>query len=324
MRRRFLAVVGILLFSTLMALGDEPPPRTPPPLEFKGYLTPARRALVSSTVQGRITEVLVREGQQVKQGDVVARLDSTRQVYNLERARARMVASRARLTELKATVSSEEKAAEAELRKAETVLQASESETTRLRRLRTSGAVPAEDVQKAETTLRLAKAEVENKKAAVGHADSAPARERIRVAEARVVVAQTNVKLAEEAVAATTLRAPIAGTVLRVHVQVGSITNPAAFGLASSASVCELADTSALEVEVHIHERNLRQFFLGQRCEARLDAFPETKYPGVVKRISPVVDRDSSTFTLWATITPLKKDHGLPVDASAIVRFLPR
>src|SRR5207248_11025623 len=100
--------------------------------------------------------------------------------------------------------------------------------------------------------------------------------------------------------------------------------NPRAFGIASAAGVCELGDLSALEVDVAVHERNLSRVFKGQRCEVRLNAFPETVYRGVVDRIATTVDRDRNTLGVRVRLELPKKDHALPVDASAVVRFLPR
>src|SRR5262249_16753428 len=114
------------------------------------------------------------------------------------------------------------------------------------------------------------------------------------------------------------------GTVLKLNVGVGSVTNPDAFGLVRTASVCELGDLSVWEVEGEIHERNLARFFKGQRCEARLDTSPETAYRGIVDRCSPTADRARNTLTVWVKLELPKKEHNLPVDASVVVRFLPR
>jgi membrane fusion protein (multidrug efflux system) len=244
--------VGVALLSFLGAARSDEAPLKPPALEFKGYLTPVQRVLVSAGVQGQVAEVLVREGQQVKKGDVLARLDRARQQTDVREAQARLELAKARLAAL--------------------------------------GQVPA------------------------GQA---------RVARAEVEVAQAQLERARLRLERTEVRAPFAGTILKLNVAVGSFTNPASAGLASTASICELADLSALEVEVHIHERNLARFFTGQKCEVRLDAFPDMAYRGVVRRLSPLVDRGSNTFTLWAEMEA-PKGRALPVDSSAMVRFAPR
>ena len=254
MATRWGLLVGVGLFG-LFGTGraDEAPPKQPPALEFKGHLTPVQRVQVAAHAPGQVVAVHVREGQQVKKGDVLARLDRARQEADLRQGQAQVELAKARLAQLQAL----------------------------------------------ET--------------------GAPASQ-LRVARAEVAVAQAQLERARVRLDRTQVRAPFDGTVLRLHVGVGSFTSPGAVGLASAASICDFADLSVLEVEVSIHERNFARFFKGQKCEVRLDAFPDRTYRGVVRRLSPVVDRGSSTFTLWVGLEA-QKGQTLPVDASATVRF---
>src|SRR5437764_13627985 len=118
----------VLLLSVAGVPRAEGPRRQPPlPLEFTGRLTPGQRVSVSSSISGQVVELLVKEGQQVKKGDVVARLDSTRQAADWRLAEAHLVAALARLTELRAPARAEEKAlARAELAEAEAGLKLAE------------------------------------------------------------------------------------------------------------------------------------------------------------------------------------------------------
>ncbi len=301
MARTWLLSCGVVVFLGFGGAGQEgPPPK--PPLEFKGYLTPARRAPVTGSVAGRVVGVLVREGQEVKAGQLLVQLDATQPGHEVKRAEARLAAAEARLAELKAGPTVEEKAeARAALAEAEAALEAAEPKAA-----------------------RLARARVDRARAAYNRLVAAPPAERVRAAQAEVALARAALAQARSLLDATAVRSPLDGTVLRVNVEAGSFTNPQGFGLAAAASVAEVADTSALEVEVTFHERNLPRFFKGQRCEVRLDAFPDATHRGAVDRFSPTVDRDQNTLTLWVKLEGLKKDHGLPVDASAVVRFLPR
>jgi multidrug resistance efflux pump len=324
MATRYLFLPALLL-SVAGAPRAEGPPRQPPPLEFTGRLTPVQRVSVSSRVSGQVVELLVKEGQQVKKGDIIARLDSTRQAADWRLAEARLAAALARLAELRAPVRAEEKAlARAELAEAEAAMKLAEAEVLRLRRLRMLNAATAEDVQKAEASLGIFQARVEKQRAAANALVAGVSVEKIKTVQAEVAVAQAKRDRARVLFDATSVHAPIDGTVLRLPVGIGSVTNPDAFGLAQTASVCELGDLSALEVEVEVHERNLVRFFKGQRCEVRPDFSPETVYRGSVDRFSPTVDRDRNTFKVWVKLELPKKESPCPVDASATIRFLPR
>jgi multidrug resistance efflux pump len=325
LRRLFLLILLLLAGTETRPRAEGQPPQPSLPLEFTGRLTPVQRVSVSSSVSGQVVDLPVKEGQQVKKGDILARLDATRQAADWRLAEARLAAVQARLAELKTPARAEEKAlTRAELAEAEATLKLAEAEILRLRRLRMMNAASAEDVQKAEASLGVARARVEKQRAAANTLIAGASPERIKTTQAEVAVAQAERDRARLLFEATVIRAPIDGTVLKLSVGVGSVTNPDAFGLVRTASLCELGDLSALEVEVEVHERNLVRFFKGQRCEMRPDASPGTLYRGSVDRLSPTVDRDRNTCTVWVKLELPKKEHTLPVDASATVRFLPR
>src|SRR3712207_6665206 len=111
-RLRTLAVILLLPAPGLTGAGEQPPkkPEAPPPLEFRGHLTPVRRALVTSDTQGRVVELSVREGQQVRKGEVIGRLDRTQETLGARRAEARLAGAEARLAELRSGARDEEKA----------------------------------------------------------------------------------------------------------------------------------------------------------------------------------------------------------------------
>jgi HlyD family secretion protein len=317
--------MGAAVFGFLgVGRADEAPTKPPPALEFKGYLTPVQRVLVASRVPGQVVEVHVREGQQVKKGALLARLDRARQQAGVRQGQAQVELAKVRLAQLQAGPRAEDvKRAEAELREAETLAKLGEAEARQAKQAVESGGVPQRVALKAEVAYQTALARLKKQQAVLVALKAGAPADQVRIAQAEVAVAQAQLEQARAQLERTDVRAPFDGTVLKLHVGVGSFTNPAASGLASAASICDLADLSALEVEVHVHERNLSRFFKGQKCEVRLDAFPGTTYPGVVDRLSPLVDRGTSTFTVWVK-PEIKKDHHLPVDASATVRFAPR
>ena len=307
-----------------LARADEAPPKPPPALEFKGHLTPVQRVLVAARVPGQVIEVPVREGQQVKKGDVLARLDRARQQADVRQGQARVDLATARLAQLEARPRPEDlQRTEADVREAQNLAKISEAALKAVKQQWASGSIPQQEVVKAETAYQSALARLDKQKTVLAALKAGTPADQRRIARAEVALAKAQLERARVQLDRTEVRAPFAGTVLKLHVGVGSFTNPAAVGLASAASICELADRSALEVEVRIHERNLTRFFKGQKCEVFLDAFPGVTHRGVVSRLSPLVDRGSNTFTLWVGLET-KKGDTLPVDASATVRFAPQ
>ena len=74
----------------LLTLGADKPAPNNIVLEIRGYLVPVRQVAVSPKVAGEVVEMPIEEGQKVKKGDVLARLDRGEFEADLRLARARM------------------------------------------------------------------------------------------------------------------------------------------------------------------------------------------------------------------------------------------
>jgi len=69
-------------------------------IEAKGYIIPVNRVQVSARVPGVVSEILVREGEVVRKGDAIVRLDATAFQIDLQRAEANLQASEAKLRQI--------------------------------------------------------------------------------------------------------------------------------------------------------------------------------------------------------------------------------
>src|ERR671936_354652 len=65
---------------------------------------------------------------------------------------------------------------------------------------------------------------------------------------------------------ATKIRAPVTGTILTKKAEKGNIVNPSAFSSGISASLCEMADLTHLEVDLSVQERDIASVKVGQQC----------------------------------------------------------
>jgi multidrug efflux pump subunit AcrA (membrane-fusion protein) len=77
-----------------------------------------------------------------------------------------------------------------------------------------------------------------------------------------------------------------------------------------------------LEVEADVSESSLGKIKVGQPCEIQLDAVPDQRFPGVVQRIVPTVDRAKATVLVKVGF--LERDARVLPDMSAKVAFLER
>jgi RND family efflux transporter MFP subunit len=252
-------------------------------LTASGYVVAQRQAAVASKGTGRLEYLGVEEGDQVKAGQIIARLEHSDISAALAQTRADLAAAKARLPQSQAD-------------RQEATIQYGRYKTLVAEQL-----VPRADFDAAEARYKRATAAV--------IADSAA----IRSAEAAV-------RAAEVALEYTNIRAPFDGTVLTKNADVGEIVAP--FGSASTAraAVVSIADMSSLEVEADVSESNIQRIKSGQPCEIVLDAYQETRYPGVVNKIVPTADRAKAT--VMTKIKFVQIDERVLPEMSAKVTFL--
>ena len=144
----------------------------------------------------------------------------------------------------------------------------------------------------------------------------------MRSSEASLGVAQANLKAADVAVDQTLIRAPFDGIVLTKNANVGDNITPFSQAADTKGAVVTIADMDTLEVEADVAESSLGKIKVGQPCEIQLDAVPDHRFPGVVNRIVPTVDRAKATVLV--KIRFLERDERVLPDMSAKVAFLER
>jgi len=234
------------------------PPSVSETLSGTGYVVAQRQAAVSSKATGRLKELLVREGDTVKAGQVIGVLENDDLIAQVREQEANIQLSEARL-----------KSAQAELVEAgqrkERVVQAAKT-----------GAVSAAERDEALARHSRLAADVAAQEAA------------IRLARAQLNRAQVELGYTE-------IVAPFDGTVLTKNADVGEIVAPFGSSTNARAAVVTIADMSSLEVEADISESNIAKVRVGQEAEITLDSYPEKIYRGVVSKVVPTVNRAKGT-----------------------------
>jgi RND family efflux transporter MFP subunit len=253
-------------------------------LDASGYVVARRQATVSSKVTGKVLDVFVEEGMRVDEGQVVANLDDATQQAQLAVAQAQAQSARAVLAEI-----------EARLRNAR-------KERDRLRDLAARNLTSQSMLDNAEASFDELAARLET------------GRENVRVAE-------SNVRLAEDALANMTIRAPFAGMVVSKNAQPGEMISPvSAGGGFTRTGICTIIDTDSLEVEVDVNEAYIQRVVPEQRVSAVLDAYPDWRIPAEVIAIVPTADRQKATVRV--RIDFLERDERILRDMGVKVSFL--
>ena len=254
-------------------------------LNASGYVVADRKSAVASKVTGRLVFMGVEEGSQVKEGQVIARLESRDAVAARERAAQNVTVARHNLEQARAEL-------------ANAML-----DYDRKKNLVERGTIARSAFDAAEARFRTARAAVEALSAAQRAAQAA-------LEEATVLLDYTNI------------RAPFDAVVLTKNADIGDIVTPLAATADAKAAVVTVADMNSLLVEVDVSESNISQVKLGQPCEIRLDAFADTRFPGRVHMILPTADRSKASITVKVAFN--ERDPAVLPEMSAKVAFLAR
>ncbi|MFH0991979.1 MAG: efflux RND transporter periplasmic adaptor subunit [bacterium] len=137
---------------------------------------------------------------------------------------------------------------------------------------------------------------------------------------ASIEAAKAAVTGAEVALENTLIRAPFDGTVLTKNADIGEMVVPMAASVGSRAAVVTLADMSSLQVEADVSESNIERVIINQPCEITLDAYPDFRYQGYVKKIVPTADRAKATVMVKVAFKSY--DSRVLPEMSAKVLFL--
>ncbi|MEO7728314.1 MAG: efflux RND transporter periplasmic adaptor subunit [Burkholderiales bacterium] len=252
-------------------------------LNATGYVVAQRKAAVASKATGRLEWLGVREGSRVKQGEVLARLESRDVSATMEQAAANI------------------KVAQANLEQGQAELNEAERNFNRSRDLLAKNFVSQAAHDSAVSRLEKARSAISGYRASIA-------------------VAQANYRATQVGVEQTLIRAPFEGVVLTKNANVGDVITPFSSALGSQAAVVTMADMSTLEVEADVSESNLDKIKPDQPCEIQLDALPGVRFRGRLLRMVPTVDRAKAT--VMAKIRFEELDPRILPEMSAKVSFL--
>jgi len=237
---------------------------------------------------------LVNEGDAVRQGQPVARLERTDQERVEARAAAELAQMEAMLAELEAgsrpqeiaNVRAELERAQAAARTVRAELRQAKADYERFFELFKVGGTSRRDFELYETRYKAAQGADAEAKAFVASVcerldmvEEGPRKETIEAARARVGVARQNLALARQQLADTELPAPIDGIVLSKSAEVGAYLSP-------GMPVVTVGDMDHPWLRAYVNETDVGRLQLRQTVEVVADAFPDERFPGRISFIS--------------------------------------
>lgn len=212
-----------------------------------GIVEPRKKVEISAQVSARIIGLPFDEGERVKEGDVVVRLDAQDLTARLEAARARL------------------KSQEARLRGAEADLSVAESSFGRSKELFDTGDVAKADHEQAENRYNQSVANME-------------------MTRAEVEIARAQIIEAERDLANAVIVSPIDGVITTLNAEVGELVVVGTLNNAGSI-ILEIADLSDMLLEARVDESNVAQVRADQEATVYVNAYRDDPFFGKVERV---------------------------------------
>jgi len=214
----------------------------------EGKMEAETQVKISASVPAKITKLPVREGDRVKNGQLLVQLDPVAYQAAVDQAEATLESSKARL-----------KLAEATLEQSKLIYD-------RQKKLFEGNLTSQEQFDAARTDYNGRLAEVESY--------------RYQIAQSKAALVQ-----AQDNLAKTTITSPINGIVTDLNAEVGEIVLVGTMNNPGTV-ILTVSDLSEIQADVDLDETDVANLKIGQEADIRIDAIPDTSFKGVVTEIA--------------------------------------
>lgn len=240
-----------------------------------GEVVATRYADIGSTVMGRIVALPVREGDRVRAGDLLARIDPVQARAEVSAAEAAVRAQAEEALAADRAIAS----AEAEIAGAKARTREAELALQRTSELHGEGLAPKADLDAAQATADAARSQLAAATAALERVGRARGAARQRVEQLRAQSAR-----AQDVLGKTAITSPIDGIVSRLQVREGEMV---VVGIQNQpgTTLMTISDLSAIDAEVKVAEADVLRLDVGQPAHVTLEAIPGRRFPGRVVEV---------------------------------------
>jgi RND family efflux transporter MFP subunit len=253
-------------------------------LDASGYVVARRQATVASKITAKMVELDIEEGDHVKAGQVIAKLDDTNIRAALNQATAQLEFAKAGLAETQVNLTNAER-----------------------------------DYERQKSLVQkhfVSQAAVDNAQTAVD-----ALRAQLATQRSNVDVVQRSVSVADRNLDDTIVRAPFSGIVTVKAAQPGEMVSPvSAGGGFTRTGIGTIVDMDSLEIQVDVNENFINRVQTEQPATAKLNAYPDWQIPAHVIAVIPTADRSKGTVTVRIALD--QKDARILPEMGVRVSFL--
>ena len=243
-----------------------------------------RQVELAFNVSDRIAQMPVKEGERVKKGQLLAKLETVRLEHNAELLRAQMASQQQVVSRLEAGSRPEEiLKAEADADAARIEAENAESDYQRAKTLAAQHFVAQQQADDAHAKADAAQAQYRSAQEALKLVRLGPRKEDIAAARAQLQADSAALTVARKALDDASLYAPDDGIIQDRILEPGDIASP-------QRPVYTLALTDPLWVRAYVQESDLGRIKAGMRAEVTTDSYPGKQYAGWIGYISPTAE----------------------------------
>jgi HlyD family secretion protein len=227
-----------------------------------GKIAPESEVKLSPDVSGEIIELYVKEGDLVKSGQLLAKINPEIYLSNYDRTIAALNTSQANLANSKA-----------QLAQINSQFINAKSSFERNEKLHNQKAISDAEFETSKANFDVAQAQVE------------AAEQSIKAAAFNVKNAEAGVKESKENLSKTSIYAPVGGTISKLNLEKGErVAGASQFG--SGTEILRIANLQTMEVKVSVNENDIVRVTLNDTAFVEVDAYQNRKFKGIVTEIS--------------------------------------
>jgi HlyD family secretion protein len=245
-------------------------------ISTNGKIEPINSFEAHAPAPATVNKVLVAEGDHVKAGQLLVRLDDAEARSQAARALAQLRSAEAALSGIKAGGTQEELlTGRADLTKAQAERDEAQRNLQAIQKLKQNGAASPAEVEAAQDRHKKAEADVQLLQAKVNGRFSSPEVAKVEASAAEARAAYT---AAQELLHHSNVTAPFAGTVYQLPVKPGSYVN-------GGDLLVQVANLDKVRVRAFVDEPEIGRLAKGQKVEIKWDATPGRAWEGTLTRV---------------------------------------
>ena len=239
-----------------------------------GKIYPKTEVKISSDVSGEIVALYVKEGDTVKAGQLLAKIDPDAYVSQVDRGVASLNASKSQMASTKKAIES----AKAQKEQILSQLENSKQIFARNQKLHSEGVISDAEFDATKASLRALEANLKSANTAIEQAE-----ENVRASGFGIKGSEATLSEIKKSLSRTSILAPTSGIVSKLNVEkgervVGTIQM-------AGTEMMRIANLNIMEVQAEVSENDILRVQLGNTVDIDVDAYPNKKFKGTVTEI---------------------------------------